>query len=259
MRYLVYLSYVGTNFSGFQVQPHRRTVQGELCCAAGELFSCSVAVTGCSRTDSGVHAEMFAALLEPSSPDAPAIPPDRLPRAIAPYLPVDISVFHAEEAAADFHPRYAVMQKEYRYDILNAPVRNPFLENRVWHYPRPIGDAAFSAMQEAARYFVGKHDFASFMAEGSKVTDTVRTVFAASLKREGDRISFFVRGDGFLYNMVRIMVGTLIEVGEGRIAPDAIPAIIGAHNRSAAGMTAPPEGLYLAKVFYTGENCIVSK
>ncbi len=250
MRYLVHLSYVGTDFCGFQVQPEKRTVQGELNRATGELFGCPVAVTGCSRTDSGVHAEMFVALFAPSSLTAPVIPPDRLPRAIAPYLPSDISVFYAEEASDDFHPRYAVVEKEYRYDILNAPVRDPFLCQRVWHYPRPLDAVAFSAMESAAGHFVGTHDFSAFMAEGSKVADTVRTIYSARLVRNGDRISFFVSGNGFLYNMVRIMVGTLIEVGEGKISSDEIPAIIASGDRSAAGMTAPPEGLYLASVSY---------
>lgn len=250
MKYVILVRYLGTDFCGFQVQPGLRTVQGELNRAAEALFGCPCAVTGCSRTDSGVHAEMFAALLAPSSEEAPLVPCDRLPRAIAAHLPPDLSVLWAGEAQEDFHPRYGILEKEYRYDILNAPVRDPFLVGRVWHYPRPITAEMLSAMERAAQAFVGTHDFASFMAEGSSVTDTVRTVSSVSLARTGNLISFRVRGDGFLYHMVRIMVGTLIEVAEGKLTAADIPAILAAKDRRAAGMTAPPDGLYLARLFY---------
>ncbi len=250
MKYIILVRYLGTDFCGFQVQPGLRTVQGELNRAAEALFGCPCAMTGCSRTDSGVHAEMFAALLVPSSEKAPLVPCERLPRAIAAHLPPDLAVFWAGEAPEGFHPRYSIHEKEYRYDILNAPVRDPFLGGRVWHYPRPIIGEMLSAMEQAARAFVGTHDFASFMAEGSSVVDTVRSVSSVSLSREGAVISFRVRGNGFLYHMVRIMVGTLIEVAEGKISPDGIPAIIEAKDRRAAGMTAPPDGLYLSRLFY---------
>ena len=250
MNYVILVRYLGTDFCGFQVQPGLRTVQGELNRAAEALFRCPCAVTGCSRTDSGVHAEMFAALLAPASEQAPFVPCDRLPRAIAPYLPSDISLMWAGEAPADFHPRYTVLEKEYHYDILNAPVRDPFLTGRVWHYPRPITEEALTAMCEAAKAFVGTHDYASFMAEGSSVTDTVRSISLATLSRSGDKLSFRVRGNGFLYHMVRIMVGTLIEVAEGKLAPLDVPKILAAKDRRAAGMTAPPDGLYLSRIFY---------
>lgn len=250
MKYLVLIRYLGTDFSGFQAQPNRRTVQGELTRAASECFGGPCAITGCSRTDSGVHAEAFCATLEPLFDGAPVIPPDRLPRAIAQYLPQDLSLFFAKEAPLDFHPRYDILEKEYRYDICNTPLRDPFWAARTWHYPSKISDSALSEMNRAAAAFVGRHDFAALMAAGSTVSDTVRTISRCECRRSGDIISVFVRGDGFLYNMVRIIVGTLIAVATGKITPEEIPAILASGDRTLAGMTAPPEGLHLASLFY---------
>jgi tRNA pseudouridine38-40 synthase len=250
MKYLVLIRYLGTDFCGFQAQPDRRTVQGELTRAAAECFGGPCAVTGCSRTDSGVHAENFCATVEPLFTGAPVIPPDRLPRAIAQYLPRDLSLFFAKEAPPDFHPRYGILEKEYRYDICNTPLRDPFLAARTWHYPRKITDRALDEMNRAAAAFVGKQDFAALMAAGSTVTDTVRTISRCECKREGDIISVYVRGDGFLYNMVRIIVGTLTAVSAGKLTPEQIPAILASGDRTLAGMTAPPEGLHLATLFY---------
>ena len=250
MRYFARIRYVGTNFHGFQFQPNLRTVQGELNRATEALFGVPCAITGCSRTDSGVHAEGFCLLIEPSGPMAPAIPPSKLPVAIAPYLPPDLSLFAAQEAPSGFHPRYDALGKEYRYEIWNSSISDPFCVDRAWHYPHYIGEEALQAMNEAASHLVGKHDFYSFMAKGSTITDTVRTVHACCVEREGDFLHVTVRGDGFLYNMVRIIVGTLIDVAEKRILPQDIPAILERKERVAAGLTAPACGLYLAKVFY---------
>jgi tRNA pseudouridine38-40 synthase len=151
---------------------------------------------------------------------------------------------------ADFHARYSVSSKEYVYRILNTQDRNPFEHKRAWHYPRPISDEAFEAMQIAAKGFIGKRDFAACMASGSKVQSTVRHVMDALVDREGDLITFRVRADGFLYNMVRIMVGTLAEVAEGHIPADSIPSRLDSLERSSFGRTAPAEGLYLNRVFY---------
>ena len=251
MRYLALLRYVGTDFSGFQAQPNRRTVQGELNRATELLFGIPCAITGCSRTDSGVHAEEFCLLIEPKDPlQAPAIPPEKLPVAIAPYLPPDLAIFRAIEAPPHFHPRYDVLGKEYRYDIWNTSVSNPFYVNRAWHYPHRITDEGLADMNRAASLLVGEHDFFSFMAKGSTVTDTVRTIYSCSCQREGDLVRITVRGNGFLYNMVRIIVGTLVEVAEKRILPEDIPDILDRKARVAAGLTAPACGLYLAKVLY---------
>ena len=142
MRYVAKLRYDGANFSGFQVQPNRRTVQGTVCQAASEVFGVPCAVTGCSRTDSGVHAEVFCAMIEPQA-GANILPPDRLPQIMAPFLPPDLSVTASCEAPEGFHPRYGVLDKEYCYRILNTRVRDPFLDRRVWHLPRYIDDRAY--------------------------------------------------------------------------------------------------------------------
>ena len=250
MRYVAIIKYLGTHFHGYQVQPDKRTVQGELCRSLEALFSCPCRVSGCSRTDSGVHAEEFCVLIEPLAEDCPDIPPAKLPLALAMHLPQDISLVRCAEAPEDFHPRYEAQGKIYRYDIWNAPTRNPFLSDRAWHYPRYIDDAALARMQEAAALIVGRRDFAAFMADGSAITDTVRTVFSCTCVREGDFVRVRVHGDGFLYNMVRIIVGTLIAVGTEKLKVEDIPRILGEKKRAMAGQTAPACGLTLEHVFY---------
>lgn len=250
MRYVAKLRYDGANFSGFQVQPNARTVQGTLCTAAGEAFGVPCAVTGCSRTDSGVHAEVFCAMIEPLSDGGNILPPDRLPQIMAPYLPPDLSVTASCEAPEGFHPRYGVLDKEYCYRILNTRVRDPFLDRRAWHLPRYIDGAALAEMNRAAAYLIGRHDFHAFMAEGKEVENATRTVKTFSCARVGDIIEVRVSADGFLYNMVRILVGTLVGVAKGQLSADEIPAILASKDRTMSGMTAPPDGLYLAKVRY---------
>jgi tRNA pseudouridine38-40 synthase len=186
------------------------------------------------------------------------IPLDRIPRALNIRLPDAVAAYKALWVPEDFHARYSVSSKEYVYRILCAQERNPFERGRAWHYPRPMSDEAFAAMQTAARGFVGQRDFAACMAAGSKVVSTVRHVMNASVERtpvgtsaeEGHLVTFRVRADGFLYNMVRIMVGTLAEVAEGHIDPDSIPARLDTLNRASFGRTAPADGLYLNRVFY---------
>ncbi len=249
MKYLMKLRYVGTDFCGSQIQPNVRTVQGVLNDAFARLFGVKCKVTSCSRTDSGVHAH--AASLTVELPDGTTpIPADKLPLAVAPLLPSDVSVFDACVRADEFHVRHDVKEKEYVYLVHNGTVRDPFLCNRAWFYPTPITDEGFERMRRALPYFIGTHDFAAFMAQGSPVATTVRTLTCFDVHREGEVLRFTVRGDGFLYNMVRILVGTLIEVAAGRIMPDDIPDVITGGERRRAGMTAPPEGLYLNQVFY---------
>lgn len=250
MRYLAFIQYVGTEFFGYQVQPNKRTVQGELCRALLALFGCACRVSGCSRTDSGVHAEEFCILIEPERQDHPSIPPHKLPLAVAVHLPRDISVIRCIEAPDGFHPRYEAQGKIYRYDIWNAPVMNPFLVDRAWHYPKFLDEAALSRMQRAAERIVGRQDFAAFMADGSAIVDTVRTVFSCSCERNGEFVRIRVHGDGFLYNMVRIIVGTLIAVGTGRMEPEDVTRVIQEKRRVLAGMTAPACGLTLEHVIY---------
>ena len=247
MKYFAKIKYLGTDFHGFQVQPGLRTVQGELCRALSETLGVPVSVTGCSRTDRGVHAnEMCITVLA----EGASVPPDRLAVAAARYLPPDISVFFAEEAAEDFHPRYDVYGKEYLYKIVNSRTMDPFLVGRAWFLPRRISDEGLLRMRRASEYILGRHDFSAFMAEGSDTEDTVREVRSLTVDRIGENIEIRISADGFLYNMVRIIVGTLTEVAFGRIEPEALEKIIASRDRQSAGVTAPPDGLYLNRVFY---------
>lgn len=253
MKILLKLKYDGTCFSGYQVQKGRRTVQGELCRAAAETFGHECNVTGCSRTDAGVHAEYFcAAVADRTAPYlSSAIPPEKLVAAFNAHLPDDIAVFGIEVVPDSFHPRYDVKEKTYIYRILNARFRDPFMKDRAWFIPGAVfSEGDIERMDRAAECFVGRHDFSAFMASGSKITDAVRTVSRAGISREGDILSFEITADGFLYNMVRIIAGTLAAVGRGKIPPEDIPKIIGSCERSNAGLTAPPHGLYLHYVKY---------
>lgn len=247
MKYFAKIKYLGTAFHGFQVQPGLRTVQGALNTALNQAFGLPCKVTGCSRTDAGVHANEFCLTVEC---EGGTIPADKLPIAVARFLPEDLCLFYAEECENDFHPRYDVKEKEYLYRIINRPIYDPFEFGRAWFLSRPITDDGMSLMKQAAEHFVGKFDFSTFMSEGSDVEDTVRNVTALSVERKGDLIEIRISADGFLYNMVRIIVGTLTEVAFGRISPSNIPDIIASCDRSRAGMTAPAEGLYLNRVIY---------
>lgn len=252
MKVLLHLSYLGTNYCGYQVQPNGVTVQQKLNEAAKQLFGYDCDIVGCSRTDSGVHANEFCATVTKKKENSLCtnIPTEKIPQALTHWLPEDISVFAAEEVCEDFHPRYDVKYKEYVYKIWNSPVRDPFTQGRAWHCPKKIDNEGLSRMKRAAAQYVGRKDFSSFMAADSKVEDTVREVFEAEVEREGNLITFRVRADGFLYNMVRIFVGTLIDVAYGKLDPEDIPKIIEQKDRRAAGSTAPPHGLYLNKVEY---------
>ena len=247
MKYFAKIKYLGSAFHGFQVQPTDRTVQGELSGALVLALGTPVKVTGCSRTDAGVHANEFCVLIES---DGATVPANKLPVAVARYLPPDLSLYYAEEAIEGFHPRYDVKMKEYLYRIKNSPVSDPFDYGRVWLFTHKITDDGFEKMKAAAQYIVGKHDFQTFMSEGSDVVDTVRNVFYVDVSKNGEYIDIRISADGFLYNMVRIIVGTLISVALGRTPPDDMPKIIESKDRTKAGMTAPPEGLYLNKVIY---------
>ena len=258
---LLYIRYDGRGpadrpFCGYQAQKNGYSIQEALTDGAAALFGTPCDVTGCSRTDSGVHALMFCATVTRKGRDymETTIPTDRIPRALNIHLPDAVAAYEALWVPADFHPRYSVTSKEYIYRILCTPNRNPFEEGRAWHYPRPLSEEAFAAMETAARGFIGKRDFAACMAAGSKILDTTRHVMSASVSRtpveDGSLVTFRVRADGFLYNMVRIMVGTLAEVAEGHIPPASIPERLDSLSRSAFGRTAPAEGLYLNRVFY---------
>lgn len=249
MKYLCYIRYVGTHFCGFQAQKDKRTVQGTLTEILEGFFGVPVMVTGCSRTDSGVHADGFA--LTAALPDGTLpVPPEKLPLALAPYMPPDLSLYKAIPVFDGFHPRYDAKGKEYRYRILAVPVANPFYKDRAWQVYYPFLPDALERMNKAAAVLCGTHDFSAFRAEGSPTRSPVRTVFDCHVEREGDLYTVSVTGDGFLYNMVRIITGTLLAVATGRIAPDELGSILASRNRTRAGATAPPEGLCLASVLY---------
>ncbi len=247
MKYFAKIKYLGTNFHGFQVQPDKRTVQAELQSALETALGDKCKVTGCSRTDAGVHANEFCLKIDC---DGASVPPEKLPVAVSRYLPPDLSLYYAEECSEDFHPRYDVVSKEYLYRIRNERVYDPFDYGRAWFLPRKIDDEALLKMREAASYMLGRHDFTAFMAEGSDIEDRCRTVFDIDVSKSGDLIEIRISADGFLYNMVRIIVGTLTEVAFGRISPDKITEIIESRERKNAGMTAPAHGLYLNRVVY---------
>ena len=244
MKHLLTLSYLGTAYSGFQVQPNAKTVQAALQFAATKIFDTPCGITGCSRTDSGVHANEYLAVVEEHG--SASIPESAVARAMNTYLPKDISVFHCVAVADDFKIRREVEGKEYVYLIWNHTARNPFLSDRALYYPRKLD---IEAMRKVIPYFIGTHDFRAFMASGSDIADTVRTITDLRVETEGDSVKIYVSADGFLYNMVRIIVGTLLEVSEGKISPERLKKAIETGERSLAGRTAPAEGLYLNRVF----------
>lgn len=244
--YLFKIKYDGFAFHGWQLQPNGITVQQCISEAINRIFSQKVTVHGCSRTDSGVHANefCFSCKLETD------MSCEKMIYALNAVLPEQIAVTDCEIVDDGFHARFDCKGKEYVYIINNAKVRDPFLVGRAYHYKYKLDE---KMLDEQAKDFIGTHDFASFCAAGSSVKDTVRTVYDFTVTRDGDEVIFKVCGDGFLYNMVRIAVGTLLDISRGKLECGSIPKIIESKDRSKAGVTAPACGLYLNKVFY-GEN-----
>ncbi len=240
---LVTLKYIGTSYVGWQVQQNGVSVQESVQNAIEKLYGTRVDVTGCSRTDSGVHANGYRFCFTPPCETTPY----KVVAALNFALPEDMGVSDCVEVDDAFHPRYNAVAKEYVYKMYDGRARNPFLNGLAYHY---IGTLDESKMNAAAKQIEGRHDFCSFMAQGSKIIDTTRTIYSCRVEREGDCVKVTVCGDGFLYKMVRIIVGTLIAVNENKITADDIPRIIEAKNRNAAGKTANPQGLYLNRVFY---------
>ncbi|MHB1153667.1 MAG: tRNA pseudouridine(38-40) synthase TruA [Eubacteriales bacterium] len=246
MNILLKISYLGTNYSGFQVQQNAPTIQQRLQDAVEAVFGYRCPLTGCGRTDSGVHANMYYCTVNIT--DAyNTIPLEHIADALNHSLPKDISIGEASAASDTFHPRYDVKYKEYLYLIWNERSPNPFFFDRAYHYAHPL-DAV--KMNIAAASLIGRNDFAAFMAAGSTVTDTIREIYQAEVKREDGFVKLIFTGNGFLYNMVRIITGTLIYISEGKIPTDGIPKIIEGKNRNAAGYTVPAHGLYLNRVVY---------
>jgi len=256
MKILLRIRYNGTNYCGFQAQPNGVSVQSVLTESFSRLFGFPCNITGCSRTDSGVHALGFCAALEPREEERRlqkwcSIPVGRIHRAVNVLLPEDIAVSAAAEVEDDFHPRYNVTKKTYEYHIADSPARDPFQHLRAYHALCAVGDAGLEKMRSAAALFVGRHDFSGYMASGSKITDAVRTVADAGVERRADGMLVYrVTADGFLYNMVRIMAGTLLDCAYGRKTVQDAEAALLTGERARAGFTAPGHGLYLCRVEY---------
>ncbi|MHB1004467.1 MAG: tRNA pseudouridine(38-40) synthase TruA [Chloroflexota bacterium] len=239
------VEYDGTEFAGFQYQPGRRTVQGELEAALLAVTQERVRVAGAGRTDAGVHALGQVASFVTTT----RLVPEVLQRALNAVLPDDVAVLRCREVPDAFHARFSAQSREYFYLIINRPERSALCWQRAHHVPLPLDEAT---MDEACRLLVGKHDFASFCGAGRR-EKTVRTVLYATCRRQAERVLVEVTADAFLPHMVRNIVGTLIWLGTGKLDLPAFAKIFGGGRRSLAGPTAPPRGLYLARVNYGNE------
>lgn len=237
------VQYDGTDYAGFQVQPDRRTVQGELQTALTSLLVEEIRVVGASRTDAGVHAYGQVATFTTEN----VIPVGRLLTALNARLPQAITCIAADEVALDFDPRYAARRKQYQYRILSRELSSPFVGRYAWHLRQPLDVAA---MREAGAFLVGEHDFAAFCAAHGSAKTSVREIYALDLLQSEDLIETRIEGNGFLYMMVRIIVGTLVEVGLGKTPPTHVNDILRSRDRTRAGATAPPQGLSLMRVQY---------
>jgi tRNA pseudouridine38-40 synthase len=237
------LSYDGSSFMGWQAQPGQRTVQSTVEDVLKIIFDEQIRINAAGRTDAGVHAFGQVAAFSTLS----SITTGALQKAINSLLPDDISIISVEDAPEEFHPRYSAKSKTYLYAIDTSSVRNPFFSRYALHARHRLD---IESMMQSTGYFIGEHDFASFMGAGTPVKSTVRTISASEITVRGSMVYYTIRGSGFLRHMVRNIVGTLVEVGKGKIPIDGIDEIIKAKDRSMAGPTAPPQGLYLVNVKY---------
>ena len=248
MKTALVLSYLGTDYHGWQRQNNALTIQQLMEEAWEKTCGRAVYISGCGRTDAGVHAKYYVCSVDHVS----SIPPERLPLARNARLADAVVVRKAVLVPDDFDARFSCVSKEYTYLIHNSRVRDPFSVRRAWAYPQPLN---VEAMRRAAGDFVGKHDFAAVKNEGTPVKSTVRTILYCQVEeRPGDIVAIRVCADGFLYNMVRAIAGTLVYVGIGKIPPDGIPSILDSRDRLAAGPTAPPMGLYMTALNYQMEE-----
>ena len=239
----LFLTYEGTGYHGWQMQKDLPTVQQTLQKAIEMVVGHEVHVTGCGRTDAGVHAKFYVANFRTNS----TIPADRLPYALNTHLPADVVVSKAMDVHENFNAIGSCVRKEYTYMIYNSRVRDPFFVNRAWFYPKHLDE---KIMQQAASQFVGTHDFAAVRSVGTDVKSTVRTVYYYTVERQGNILYLKVCANGFLYNMARAMAGTVVYAAEGKIAPSEIGEILDSGNRTAAGPTVPPGGLYMTRLWY---------
>ena len=243
MRVKLVVAYEGTNYCGWQIQPNGITIEQVLNETLSSLLGEEITVTGASRTDAGVHSLGNVAVFETHT----KMPADKISFALNQRLPEDIVVQESCQVPEDFHPRFSKSRKTYEYRILNCRFRQP-LERRTsyfYHYPLNV-----SAMQKAAAYLVGEHDFTSFASVHAQTNTYVRTIYALDVVREGDMIRIRVQGNGFLYNMVRIIAGTLIQVGAGIKKPEDMESILAGKDRELAGPTAPAHGLTMIGLEY---------
>lgn len=240
---MIVIEYDGTNYAGWQRQINANSVQGTLEKAICKVTTEKVNLIGSSRTDTGVHAKGYVANFQTSS----SIPPDRIKHAINNRLPGDIVILKSKEVSIDFHARYNTKGKKYTYTINNRRDNVAINRNYIYHYKYELD---ISLMKKASNYFLGTHDFSSFRNKGSHVIKSVKTIYELNVDKQGELVIISIYGDGFLYNMVRIIVGTLIDVGRSRINPERIKDILGAKDRNCASKTAPASGLCLEKVFY---------
>lgn len=244
MRNLLFvIAFDGRRYHGWQSQINALSVQDTVASAFNSLTGENPDIAGCGRTDAGVHANMFCFSVKTRS----TIPTDSFAAALSSRLPEDISASRCLEVDKDFNARFSCEKKEYVYLISNTAVRNPFFASRAYHYPHRLDE---TQLDKAAKHFLGTYDFSAFCSSRAKVGSKVRTVYECGVKRDKDFVIFTVSANGFLYNMVRIIVGTLLYTQSGKIGKDEIPEIIASLDRTRAGMTAPAAGLYLNKVFY---------
>ena len=241
------LMYNGTAYHGWQVQKTQVTVAETLEKALASICCHPVKVTGCGRTDAGVHAERYVANFRPAS----TIPCDRLPLAVNSRLPEDIVVCRAFDVAEEFNAIGSCQRKEYTYRIFNSRIRNPFYVHRAYFYPKRLDEAV---MDRAARAFEGTHDFRAVRSVGTETRTTVRTIYYCYVTRGGELLELKVCANGFLYNMVRAITGTVLYAAEGKLSAEDIPAILDSGNRTLAGPTVPPGGLYLTRLWYEDER-----
>lgn len=239
------VAYDGTDYCGWQIQPNGITVEEVLNRNLSELTGEEITVIGASRTDSGVHAQGNVAVFDSDT----TIPPERIAYAVNRKLPEDIVVIRSEEVPGDWHPRYQETEKTYEYHILNREMPDPVRRRDTYFVSYPLD---LEAMRHAAAYLKGEHDFRSFCNIHTDVQDTARTIYDLDIIRSGDLVTVRIRGNGFLYNMVRIIVGTLVRVGRGFYSPGQVKEILEAKERTSAGVTAPPQGLVLVKIDYPG-------
>jgi len=243
-RYKCKIAYDGTNFAGYQIQPNKRTVQGEIEKALAKMHKGTYIKTFASgRTDAGVHAR--GQVIHFDSPLS--IPEEKWGVALNSLLPDDISVVQVNETDKNFHARFSATGKEYRYFVYLSQTRDPFKRLYACRYSYPLD---FGRMEEAASYLVGIHDFTSFCSAKTEIEDKVRELRKIEMMKDGEDLVFRFVGDGFLYNMVRILVGTLLQTGSGEFQPADMKVILEKRDRSFAGKTAPSQGLFLWEVFY---------